>query len=153
MDSSTDNTNNLESPDTLYSSTSVHNSEVSASVFNNFLGQNNTNVLTTPEEGEKAIDANNDFDSNLGTSAAAPENGGKIINVDNDFGGDLKSAIAASTTGDVVELGNKTYSASGITIDKDITINAKENSAIDISDSNSTDAVVPENGGKVINVE
>mgnify|MGYP003487384904 FL=1 len=153
MDSSTDNTNNLESPDTLYSSTSVHNSEVSASVFNNFLGQNNTNVLTTPEEGEKAIDANNDFDSNLGTSAAAPENGGKIINVDNDFGGDLKSAIAASTTGDVVELGNKTYSASGITIDKDITINAKENSAIDISDSNSTDAVVPENGGKVINVD
>ncbi len=105
MDSSTDNTNNLESPDTLYSSSS--NSEVSASVFNSFLGQNTTAVITTPE------------------------NGGKVINVDNDFGGDLKSAIASANSGDVVELGNKTYSASGVTIDKDITLNGQESTVID----------------------
>jgi hypothetical protein len=68
--------------------------------------------------------------TNQDNSVAAPS-GGNVINVDNDFGGDLQSAIAAANNGDVVELGNNTYSASGVTIDKDITINGQEGSVID----------------------
>ncbi|PSB10396.1 hypothetical protein C7B62_09720 [Pleurocapsa sp. CCALA 161] len=59
------------------------------------------------------------------------ENGGNVINVDNDFGGDLKSAIAAASDGDIVELGNNTYSASGVTIDKDITLDGQDGTVID----------------------
>lgn len=110
MDSFTDNANN-----SLYTGSSVQDSEVSDSVFNNFLQQNsNNNVFSVTSE-----------------KSVTPENGGKIINVDNDFGGDLPSAIAAANAGDVVELGNSRYTASGVMIDKDITLNGQDGSVID----------------------
>jgi hypothetical protein len=59
------------------------------------------------------------------------ESGGNVINVDADFGGDLKSAIAAAQDGDTVELGNSTYTTSGVTIDKDITLSGQEGTVID----------------------
>jgi hypothetical protein len=68
--------------------------------------------------------------TNQGSSVPA-EGGGRVINVDNEFGGDIKSAIAAAESGDVVELGNNTYSASNITIDKDITLTGQEGTVID----------------------
>ena len=57
-------------------------------------------------------------------------NGTKIINVDKDFGGNLKGAIASANDGDVVKLGSKTYYTSGITIDKDITIDGQKGSVV-----------------------
>jgi hypothetical protein len=56
---------------------------------------------------------------------------GTIISVDNDFGGNLDRAIAAANDGDVVQLGNNTYYTNGFTVDKDITIDGQEGSAID----------------------
>jgi hypothetical protein len=111
MDSfNTDNTSN-----SLYEGTSVQNSDVSDSVFNNFLQQSNVNNS-----------------SNLSpVPPVAPIDGGRTINVDSEFGGDLRSAIAAANNGDVVELGNHRYTASGITIDKDITLNGQQGSVID----------------------
>lgn len=46
----------------------------------------------------------------------------RVLNVDKDFAGDLEKAIAAANDGDTVELGRKTYKTSGLSIDKDITI-------------------------------
>jgi nitrous oxidase accessory protein NosD len=46
----------------------------------------------------------------------------KVLNVDKDFGGDLDKAIAAANDGDTVELGKKTYKTSGMSLNKDITI-------------------------------
>jgi hypothetical protein len=114
-----ENTNNLVSQDSLYTGTSIPDSEVSTSVFNDPINPNN------------------------------------IINVDQDFGGDLKSAIAATSGGDVVELGNKTYYASGVTIDKDITLEGQENSVIDGGSTSDTVLnLTPEASGATIqNVE
>ena len=53
-----------------------------------------------------------------------------IISVDDDFGGDLARAIAAANDGEVVLLGNRTYYTSGITIDKDITLDGQADSVI-----------------------
>ena len=55
----------------------------------------------------------------------------RIINVDNSFNGDLEKAIAAANDGDTVKLGNNTYETSGITINKDITIDGKAGTVID----------------------
>jgi hypothetical protein len=63
-------------------------------------------------------------------SVAAPS-GGNVINVDADFGGDLKAAIAAANSGDVIELGGNQYNASGVTIDKNITLNGQAGCVID----------------------
>jgi parallel beta-helix repeat protein len=65
------------------------------------------------------------------TSPVASSGGGNVIDVDADYGGDLKSAIAAAGAGDTVRLGNSTYSASGLTIDKAITIEGQGGSVID----------------------
>lgn len=46
----------------------------------------------------------------------------KVLNVDKDFDGDLEKAIAAANDGDTVELGKNTYDVSGISLNKDITI-------------------------------
>ncbi len=59
-----------------------------------------------------------------------PKSGEKIISVDNDFGGNLASAIASANNGDIVQLGSKTYYTSGITIDKDITIDGQKGSVV-----------------------
>jgi Right handed beta helix region len=107
-----------ESTDSLYpEDTSNSPSETDNSVFNDPTSQDN--------------DLDNSQDNSQDNVPAPIENGGNVIDVDNDFGGDLQSAIAAANSGDVVRLGNNTYSASGITIDKDITLNGQEGSVID----------------------
>lgn len=108
MPENSDQSNNSASQDSLYKNNNSPSGgvEVSDSVFDNPVAQDSSTTVV-------------------------PENGGKVINVDNDFGGDLKSAIASSSSGDVVELGNKTYSASGVTIDKDITLNGQGDTVID----------------------
>lgn len=130
--------------DSLYADDSVLNGGVSDSVFNDFFQQNNEAVNT---EEDSVIDISQPVANESGVSepvanesvvnepnTTAPvttENGGKVIDVDNDFGGDLNNAIASANSGDVVELGNKTYWASGITIDKDITLSGQSGSVID----------------------
>lgn len=52
------------------------------------------------------------------------------IDVEKDFNGDLAGAIASADDGDVVMLGAKTYETSGITIDKDITIDGHRNYSV-----------------------
>jgi hypothetical protein len=46
----------------------------------------------------------------------------KRLNVDKDFAGDIDKAIAAANDGDTVVLGRNTYETSGISLNKDITI-------------------------------
>lgn len=53
------------------------------------------------------------------------------IDVDRDFDGNLEDAIDNSDDGDVIQLGSNTYYTSGITIDKDITIDGQEGSIVD----------------------
>jgi hypothetical protein len=57
--------------------------------------------------------------------------GAYTIDVDRDFGGDLATAIAHANTGDVVQLGGHSYYTSGITINKDITLDGQEGTVID----------------------
>ena len=71
-----------------------------------------------------------ELDSSNSDIVAEPKGGAKIINVDNDFGGNLEGAIASANDGDVVKLGSKTYYTSGITINKDITIDGQKGSVV-----------------------
>jgi hypothetical protein len=130
----TGGTENSGSTDSLYSgTTNTQGSEVSDSVFYDTTGQATTGQTTTDQTTTDQTTAGQ-------TTTPVAENGGNVINVDNDFGGDLKSAIAAANSGDVVELGNHTYSASGVTIDKDITLNGQEGTVID--GGGSSDAIL-----------
>ena len=54
-----------------------------------------------------------------------------IINVEQDFNGNLEAAISSAENGDTVSLGANTYTTSGITIDKDITVEGQEGSIVD----------------------
>lgn len=76
-----------------------------------------------------------------------PESSGtfKTINVDSDFGGDLKSAIASANNGDVIQLGSNRYYTSGVSVDKDITIQGQEGSVID--GGGSSEAIIYLNSG------
>ena len=56
---------------------------------------------------------------------------GMTIDVDNEFYGNLADAIASAEDGDTLELSDKTYYTSGITIDKDITLFGREATIID----------------------
>ena len=80
---------------------------------------------------------------------------GTTINVETDFGGDLEAAIAAATNGDVVELGAKTYTTSGIVINKDITINGREGSVVDGGGTSNAifDLIAEGSGTTIQNVE
>ena len=91
------------STDSLYTETSED--EVNDSVF----------YETNEQNGDSDTESNN--------------NG--VVNVDNDFGGDLEGAISSANDGDVVKLGNNTYYTSGMTIDKNITLEGQEGSVID----------------------
>ena len=62
--------------------------------------------------------------------AVTPDSYGKTISVDNEFSGNLEGAVASANDGDVVQLGGKTYYTSGITIDKDITIDGQSGSVV-----------------------
>ena len=69
--------------------------------------------------------------NNLNNLTANPDGGGRTINVDQDFGGNLESAVAAANDGDVVQLGGRTYYTSGISINKDITLDGQAGTIID----------------------
>ena len=64
----------------------------------------------------------------------------RTISVDNDFNGNLRRAIAAAEDGDTVSLGRGVYRTSGITVDKDITIDGYSNGTI--IDGNGTDKAI-----------
>ena len=64
-------------------------------------------------------------------TTAQPQGGGRTIDVDSDFGGNLESAIASANNGDVVVLGSNRYYTSGLTLDKDITLDGREGAVID----------------------
>ena len=55
----------------------------------------------------------------------------KVIDVDRDFDGDISSAISAANDGDILSLGDNVYKTEGINIDKDITIDGRNNTVID----------------------
>ncbi len=91
-----------------------------------FIVEDNGKQALTPkfkDTSVKVSSASNDI-------VAKPKSGAKIINVDKDFGGNLEGAIASANDGDVVKLGDKTYYTSGITIDKDITIDGQAGSVV-----------------------
>jgi len=76
----------------------------------------------------------------------------QIIYVECDFDGNLEEAIAAADDGDVVKLGNNTYTTSGITIDKDITIDGILGKSI-IDGEGTTNAIIsisPEASGATL---
>ena len=103
----------------------------------------NTDIASEAESGEPTADVDSesdtDTDDNDETSeddsntdiTSETESGEATIDVDNDFGGDLQSAIAAANDGEVVLLGSNVYNTSGITLDKDITIDGQADSVID----------------------
>ena len=92
----------------------------------------------------EADEQNQDFDAGSNSS-------GNVIDVDGDFGGDLQSAISAADEGSVVRLGNNTYYTSGITIDKNITLEGQGGSVIDGGGtSDSIVSLTPEAAGAVI---
>lgn len=128
--------------DSLYSNTSVLDNGVGESVFSDFLSPKNAVEIEKKDSGVNGGNSvvNEVINQSNTTTSATPEKDGKVINVDNNFGGDLKSAIASANSGDVVELGNKTYSASGVTIDKDITLTGQNDSVID--GGGSSDAIL-----------
>lgn len=77
-------------------------------------------------------DYSNSSDNNSTLYNNTETNGtlGNVIDVDRDYGGDLAGAIASANAGSTIELGNKTYSTDGITIDKNLTINGNGGSVI-----------------------
>jgi hypothetical protein len=126
--------------DSLYTNDSVLSDGVSDSVFIDFLQQNNVIGISEPGVNEPGVNepvvsepvVSEPVVSEPNTTVpVTTENGGDVINVDSDFGGNLNNAIASANSGDVVELGNNTYSASGINIDKDITLSGQDGSVID----------------------
>lgn len=82
--------------------------------------QSEDSEIESDESDTQPEDFDTQYDSN-----------GNFIDVDGDFGGDLESAISAANEGDVVKLGDNTYYTSGITIDKNITLEGQGNSVID----------------------
>ena len=97
--------------------------------------ENENSNVSDAEDGEEANSEDSDpfddetMDEEDENTSESTDN--EVIDVDNDFGGDIDSAIAAADNGDVVQLGNDTYYTSGITIDKDITLDGEEDSVID----------------------
>ncbi|NJK58294.1 MAG: hypothetical protein HC939_21110 [Pleurocapsa sp. SU_5_0] len=65
----------------------------------------------------------------------------RVLNVDKDFAGDLEKAIAAANDGDTVELGRNTYETSGLSIDKDITIDGVRGQTV-INGGGATDSII-----------
>ncbi|MFM2314105.1 MAG: hypothetical protein RLZZ04_3381 [Cyanobacteriota bacterium] len=115
-----------ESTDSLYPvDTNDPSSEADNLIFDDSSSQDNTTVAAEPDTAEPVA---------AEPVAAEPDtaaSGGNVIDVDDDFGGDLQSAIAAANSGDVVRLGNHVYTASGIDIDKDITLEGQGDTVID----------------------
>ena len=87
---------------------------------------------------------NSNAETDYSSSSPVPTDA-STIDVERDFGGDLQSAIASASDGQVVQLGNKTYYASGITIDKDITLDGQDGTVID--GGGTSDSIIYLNGG------
>ena len=68
-----------------------------------------------------------EFERNF--SEAQPEAGGKVIQLGE--GDDIQAAIDSASDGDVIKLAQGTYTTSGLTIDKDITLDGEEGTVID----------------------
>jgi nitrous oxidase accessory protein NosD len=83
-----------------------------------------SNPISTPIN---TIDSPNQIDT---SNPSDLPSGAYTIDVDRDFGGDLATAIAYANAGDVVQLGGHSYYTSGITIDKDITLDGQEGTVI-----------------------
>ena len=79
-----------------------------------------------------------------------------IIDVEENFGGDLEAAISSANDGDIVRLGEaKTYTTSGIVVDKDITINGQQGSVVDGGGTSNAifDLVAGASGATIQNLE
>lgn len=88
------------------------------------------------------LDANDfvadDTTESVDESNTEINDGDNVLDVDNEFGGDLNSAVSAANEGDTVKLGNKTYYASEINIDKNIALEGQEGSVIDGGGTNNS---------------
>ncbi len=98
-------------------------------------GQSISPIFIVEDKGKQALtpkfkDTFAKVSSASNDIVAKPKGSAKIISVDKDFGGNLKGAIASANDGDVVKLGSKTYYTSGITINKDITIDGQKGSVV-----------------------
>ena len=76
------------------------------------------------------MDNTSNTDSSTLNDAVKPQETQKIIDVEKDFQGDLEKAIAAAEDGDAVSLGAKVYETEGIKIDKDITLDGVEGTVL-----------------------
>jgi Right handed beta helix region len=126
-------TQSSESTDSLYPEDTIASTDADTQ------GSESTDSLYPEDTSDSATDnatvedtaSQDDSADPIETSPVISTGGGNVIDVDGDYGGDLKSAIAAAGSGDTVRLGNNTYNASGITIDKDITVEGQGGSVVD----------------------
>ena len=125
-------TQGLESTDSLYpeDTSAATDADTQSSESTDSLFPEDTSAATDADTVEDTASQDDSADP-VETSPVTSTGGGNVIDVDGDYGGDLKSAIAAAGSGDTVRLGNSTYSASGINIDKDITVEGQEGSVVD----------------------
>jgi nitrous oxidase accessory protein NosD len=75
-----------------------------------------------------------------------------IINVDKDFNGNLDEAILAAEDGDTVELGRRTYRTSGLSLNRDITIDGIRGESV-IDGRGTSESIItlnPESSGTTI---
>jgi hypothetical protein len=99
-----------------------------------FIIEDQGQTAQVPQFFEQQINPINTIDSPNQIDTTNPTDlpsGAYTIDVDRDFGGDLATAIASAQNGDVVQLGSNRYYTSGITIDKDITLDGQEGTVID----------------------
>jgi hypothetical protein len=98
-----------------------------------FIVEDQGQAAQVPQFFEQQINPINTIDSPNQIDTTNPTDlpsGAYVIDVDRDFGGDLATAIARANTGDVVQLGGHSYYTSGITIDKDITLDGEAGTVI-----------------------
>jgi hypothetical protein len=99
-----------------------------------FIIEDQGQTAQVPQFFEQQINPINTIDSPNQIDTTNPTDlpsGAYTIDVDRDFGGDLATAIASAQNGDVVQLGSNRYYTSGISIDKDITLDGQEGTVID----------------------
>jgi hypothetical protein len=99
-----------------------------------FIVEDQGQAAQVPQFFEQQINPINTIDSPNQIDTINPTDlpsGAYTIDVDRDFGGDLATAIASAQNGDVVQLGSNRYYTSGITIEKDITLDGQEGTVID----------------------
>jgi Right handed beta helix region len=125
------NSSTTENVDLTSDITSTDNADTQGSESTDSLYPEDTNASAADNVTLEDTVSEDSSANPVETNPVASTGGGNVIDVDRDYGGDLKSAIAAAGAGDTVQLGNNTYSASGITIDKSIIIDGQEGSVVD----------------------